>query len=104
MPKQNKEVSSQWRLRNPEYHTRYYEKNSARDKVRRFNKKNGFDVPDSALEELRDLQEGCCSVCGEKLDARHEYIFAKRGCAAPTIATDVEVLCLKCRRIRRAER
>ena len=82
----------EWRTRNPEYHSNYYLKNADREKIRRFNKKEGWDFPDDTLATVREFQEGGCAECGEELHRAHEYMFTT---AAPP---NLEIVCLKCRR------
>jgi len=97
MKKTPKLSALEWRTRNPEYHTAYYMKNAEREKIRRFNKKEGTAFPDDKITKVRDFQEGCCAECGEELHRAHEYLFII------TAPPNLEIVCLKCRRVRRTK-
>jgi hypothetical protein len=95
MKKTPKLCALEWRTRNPEYHSEYYRKNAGREKIRRFNKKEGTAFPDDKLQAIREFQEGGCAECGEELHRSHEYLFLTDS------PPNLEIVCLKCRRVRR---
>ena len=97
MKKTPKLSALEWRTKNPEYHQAYYQKNADREKVRRLNKKEGTAFTDDMLTTVREFQEGGCAECGEELHRSHEYLFVTE--APPNL----EIVCLKCRRARRAQ-
>ena len=97
MKKTPKLSALEWRTRNPDYHTEYYRRNADKEKIRRFNKKEGTAFQDDTMATIRFFQGDDCAECGAQLHRAHEYLFS---IPAPPY---VEILCLKCRRARRAQ-